>query len=55
MDQIHLPDPMLNDIKELQIANFQLHEELLEMESRLKCMHCKEAKCSEKEREYKAD
>ena len=55
MDQIHLPDPMLNDIKELQIANFQLHEELLEMESRLKCMHCKEAKCSAKEREYKAD
>ena len=55
LDQIHLPDPMLNDIKELQIANFQLHEELLEMESRLKCMHCKEAKCSAKEREYKAD
>ena len=55
MDQVHLPDPMLNDIKELQIVNFQLHEELLEMESRLKCMHCKEAKCSAKEREYKAD
>ncbi len=53
MDQIHLPDPMLNDIKELQIANFQLYEELREMESRLKCMTCKEAKCSQQEREYR--
>lgn len=53
MDQIHLPDPMLNDIKELQIANFQLYEELRQMESRLKCMMCKEAKCSQQEREYR--
>ena len=45
LDQVHLPDPVLNDIKELQIANFQLHEQLLEMEKRLKCMNCKEGKC----------
>ena len=28
LDQVHLPDPVLNDIRELQIANFQLHERL---------------------------
>ena len=36
LDQVHLPDPVLNDIRELQIANFQLHEQLLAMEERLK-------------------
>ncbi len=43
LDQVHLPDPVLNDIKELQIANFQLHEQLLEMENRLR--DCVEANC----------
>lgn len=46
MDQIHLPDPILNDIRELQMENLQLHAELLEMESRLKCLTCKEGKCA---------
>ena len=36
LDQTHLPDPVLNDIKELQIANFQLKEQIRELEDRLK-------------------
>ena len=32
LDQIHLPDPVLNDIRELQNRNIQLHKELKEME-----------------------
>ena len=43
LDQVHLPDPVLNDIRELQIANFQLHEQLLAMEDRLK--KCVEQNC----------
>ena len=43
LDQVHLPDPVLNDIQELQIANFQLHEQLLAMEERLK--KCVEQNC----------
>lgn len=43
LDQVHLPDPVLNDIRELQIANFQLHEQLLVMEERLK--KCVEQNC----------
>ena len=38
MDQVHLPNPTLNDIKELQIANYQLFEELKEMETHMQCM-----------------
>ena len=38
MDQINLPNPTLNDIKELQIENFQLFEELKDMESHMFCM-----------------
>lgn len=36
MDQIHLPDPVFQDIRELQKDNIRLHGELLEMEKRLK-------------------
>ena len=43
LDQVHLPDPVLNDIRELQIANFQLHEQLLAMDERLK--KCVEQNC----------
>lgn len=46
LDQVHLPDPVLNDIKELQIANFQLHEQLLQMEERLK--ECVQTNCNNK-------
>ena len=60
MDQVHLPNPTLNDIKELQIESFQLFEELKDMESHMLCMEesgdgvynvkdkCKE--CKEKQR-----
>lgn len=50
LDQIHLPDPVLNDIKELQIANFQLHEKLVAMEKRLKCMTRANSNCSKEEK-----
>lgn len=46
LDQVHLPDPVLNDIKELQIANFQLHEQLLQMEEHLK--ECVQTNCNNK-------
>ena len=38
LDQVHLPDPVLNDIKELQEDNMRLHHELLEMEKRMRDM-----------------
>lgn len=38
MDQVNLPDPVLNDIKELQNDNLRLHRELLAMEKRMKKM-----------------
>ena len=38
MNQVDLPNPTLNDIKELQIENFQLYEELKDMESHMFCM-----------------
>ena len=37
MDQIHLPDPVLNDIRELQQENIKLHKKLEDM---VKYMHC---------------
>ena len=46
LDQVHLPDPVLNDIKELQIANFQLHEQLSEMKERLQ--ECMQVNCDNK-------
>ncbi|MGC4017935.1 MAG: serine O-acetyltransferase [Muricomes sp.] len=38
MDQVHLPDPVLNDIKELQEANIRLYNQLKEMEKHMKCV-----------------
>ncbi len=38
MDQIHLPDPISNDIRELQADNLRLHTRLQEMGRRMKCM-----------------
>lgn len=38
MDQVHLPDPISNDIRELQADNLRLHRQLLEMEKRMRCM-----------------
>lgn len=37
MDQVHLPDPVLNDIRELQQENIKLHKKL---ENMIKYMHC---------------
>ena len=37
LDQIHLPDPVLNDIRELQNRNIQLQQELKEMEKDMRC------------------
>lgn len=41
LDQIHLPDPVLNDIRELQNRNIQLHKELKEMEKDMRCRQYK--------------
>lgn len=38
MDQIHLPDPVLNDIRKLQEDNLRLYRQLKEMESHMRCM-----------------
>ena len=36
MDQVHLPDPITSDIRELQADNMRLHRRLREMEKRRK-------------------
>ena len=38
MDQIHLPDPVLNDIQELQKENKALREQVERLEKRLRSM-----------------
>ena len=38
MDQIHLPDPVLNDIRKLQDENIRLHNELKNLMKELRCM-----------------
>lgn len=38
MDQVHLPDPISNDIRELQADNLRMHRQILEMEKRMRCM-----------------
>lgn len=38
MDQIHLPDPVLNDIKALQEENIKLHKQLESMIKYMKCV-----------------
>ena len=38
LDQIHLPDPISNDIRELQADNLRLHSRIREMEKHMKCM-----------------
>lgn len=37
MDQVHLPDPVLNDIRELQNRNILLKEQLEEIEKGMRC------------------
>lgn len=44
MDQVHLPDPVLNDIRSLQEENMRLYEQLKDMERHMRCMkECEEA------------
>lgn len=38
MDQVHLPDPVLNDIRELQQENIRLHEELRALLDKVECL-----------------
>ena len=51
MDQIHLPDPISNDIRELQADNLRLHTRLQEMEIRMKCMKEENIEVLDKEEE----
>lgn len=41
MDQIHLPDPVLNDIRKLQDENLRLHKELRNLIKELRCIEKK--------------
>lgn len=41
MDQIHLPDPVLSDIRKLQDENLRLHKELRSLIKELKCIEKK--------------
>ena len=38
MDQVHLPDPVLSDIRELQEENRRLHKELEDLIKNMRCM-----------------
>lgn len=51
MDQIHLPDPISNDIRELQADSLRLHTRLQEMERRMKCMKEENIEVLDKEEE----
>ena len=51
MDQIHRPDPISNDIRELQADNRRLHTRLQEMERRMKCMKEENIEVLDKEEE----
>ena len=41
MDQVHLPDPVLNDIRKLQDENIRLHNELKNLMKELRCIEKK--------------
>lgn len=41
MDQVHLPDPVLNDIRKLQDENIRLHNELKNLMKGLRCIEKK--------------
>ena len=51
MDQIHLPDPISNDIRELQADTIRLHTRLQAMERRMKCMKEENIEVLDKEEE----
>ena len=49
LDQIHLPDPILEDIRRLQSDNLMLRRKLLDMEKDMRCRHHAETE-NEKEK-----
>ena len=52
MDQVHLPDPISNDIRELQADNIRMHRQIQEMEKRMRCMKAEDIEViEEKEKE----
>ena len=50
MDQVHLPDPISNDIRELQADNLRMHKQIQEMEKRMKCMRDENIEIIEEEK-----
>ena len=48
LDQVHLPDPISNDIRELQADNIRLHRRIREMEKRMRCMQSQEIEILDK-------
>lgn len=48
LDQVHLPDPISNDIRELQADNIRLHRRIREMEKRMRCMQSQEVEILDK-------
>ena len=38
MDQVHLPDPISNDIRELQNDNIRLQKQIKQLERHMRCM-----------------
>lgn len=49
MDQVHLPDPVLNDIRELQLDNSRLKEELKNVEENLRRLNQQDAALPQEE------
>ena len=50
LDQVHLPDPISNDIRELQADNLRMHKQIQEMEKRMKCMRDENIEIIEEEK-----
>lgn len=51
MDQIHLPDPVLNDIRELRRDNIRLKKELQKLEGSIRCLGQQDVSFTPKEEE----
>ena len=48
MDQVHLPDPVSNDIRELQADNIRLHKRIKQMEKQMRCMRTQDIEVLDK-------
>ena len=51
MDQVHLPDPISNDIRELQNDNIRLQKQIKQLERHMSCMQEEEIILKEEEDE----